>query len=85
MDFAFLGTGKNNNGVKYLLVRQDLSDRTVDANGMKTKDSKATVRTFSTMITKSNLPKKIGLTRGQSLLECLPLFLLLKEYKFTPQ
>ena len=31
---------KDNNGVKYLLVRQDLFDRTVDAKGMKTKDSK---------------------------------------------
>ena len=28
---------KNNNGVKYLLVRQELIDRTVDAKGMKTK------------------------------------------------
>ena len=27
-----------NNGVKYLLVRQGLLDRTVDAKGMKTKD-----------------------------------------------
>ena len=31
---------KDNNGVKYLLVREDLFDRTVDAKGMKTKDSK---------------------------------------------
>ena len=37
---------KDNNGVKYLLVRQDLFDRTVDAKGMKTKDSKETVKTF---------------------------------------
>ena len=29
---------KDNNGVKYLLVRQDLFDRTVDSKGMKTKD-----------------------------------------------
>ena len=29
---------KDNNGVKYLLVRQDLLDRTVDAKGMKRKD-----------------------------------------------
>ena len=27
---------KDFNGVKYLLVRQDLFDRTVDAKGMKT-------------------------------------------------
>ena len=31
---------KENNGVKYLLVRQGLFDRTVDANGTKTKDSR---------------------------------------------
>ena len=42
------------NGVKYLLVRQDLFDRTVDAKGMKTKDSKETVRAFLTMIAKKN-------------------------------
>ena len=49
---------KDNNGVKYLLVRQDLFDRTVDAKGAKTKDSKETVKTFSEMITKKNRPKK---------------------------
>ena len=43
---------KDNNGVKYLPVRQDLFDRTVDAKRMKTKVSKETVRTFLTMITK---------------------------------
>ena len=31
---------KDNNGVKYLPVRQELFDKTVDAKGMKTKDSK---------------------------------------------
>ena len=50
---------KDNNGVKYLLVRQDLFDRTVDAKGMKTKDSKETVCALLTMITKKNRPKKI--------------------------
>ena len=30
---------KDKNGVKNLVVRQDLSDRTVDAKRMKTKDS----------------------------------------------
>ena len=50
---------KDNNGVKYLLVRQDLFDRTTDAKGMKTKDSKARVKTLSKMNTKKNRPKKI--------------------------
>ena len=41
MDVAYVDKlAKDNNGVKYLLVRQDLVDRTVDAKGMKTEDSK---------------------------------------------
>ena len=55
MDLAYVDKlAKDKNGVKYLLVRQDLFDRTVDAKGMKTKDSKETVRAFLTMITKKN-------------------------------
>ena len=49
---------KDNNGVTYLLVRQDLFDRTVDAKGMKRKDSKKSVETFSKKITKKKRPKK---------------------------
>ena len=37
---------KDNKGVKCFLVRQDLFDRTVDAKGKKTGDSKKTVRVF---------------------------------------
>ena len=55
---------KDNNGVKYLLVRQDLFDRTVDAKGMKTKDSKETVRAFLSMITKKDRPKKTWVDKG---------------------
>ena len=55
---------KDNNGVKYLLVRQDLFDRTVYAKGLKTKDSKETVRAFLTMITKKNRPKKTWVDKG---------------------
>ena len=59
MDSAYVDKlAKDNNGVKFILVRQNLFDRTVDAKGMKTKDSKETVRAFSTMITKKNRPKK---------------------------
>ena len=47
MDLAYVDKlAKDYNGVKYLLVRQDLFDRTVDAKGMKSKDSKETVRAF---------------------------------------
>ena len=57
MDLAYVDKlARDNNGVKYLLVRQDLFDRTVDSKGMKTKDSKEMVRTFLTMITKKNRP-----------------------------
>ena len=38
MDLAYVDKlAKDNKGVKYLLVRQDLFDRTVDAKGMKIK------------------------------------------------
>ena len=61
MDLAYVDrVAKDNNGVKYILVRQDLFNRTVDAKGMKTKDSKKTVPAFLTGITKMNLPKKMG-------------------------
>ena len=85
MDLAYFDKlARNNNGVKYLLVRQDLFDRTVDAKGMKTKDSKETVRAFLSLITKKNRPKKIGLTKEQILLESLKKYAKLKEYKFNP-
>ena len=65
MDFAYVDElAKNNNGVKYLLVRQDLFERIVNAKGMKTKDSQETVKAFSSMITKSNRPKKIWVDKG---------------------
>ena len=60
MDLAYVDkVAKDNNGVKYLLVRQDMFDRTVDAKGMKTKNLKETVKNFSKMITKKNRPNKI--------------------------
>ena len=65
MDLAYVDKlSKDKIGVKYLLVRQDLFDRTVDAKGMKTKDSKDTVRAFLAMITKKNRPKKIWVDKG---------------------
>ena len=51
MDLAYVDKLANdNNGAKYLPVRQGLFDRTVDAKGMKSKDSKKTVRAFLSMI-----------------------------------
>ena len=61
MDLAYVvKLAKDYKSLKYLLVRQDLFDRSVDAKGMKTKDSKVTVRAFLTMITKKTVPKKLG-------------------------
>ena len=48
----------------YLLVCQDLFDRTVHAKGMKTKDSKETVKIFSKMISKKRRPKKNWVDQG---------------------
>ena len=65
MDLAYVEKlAKENNGVKYLLVRQGLFDRTVNAKGMKTKDSQETVKAFSSMTTKKNRPKKIWVDKG---------------------
>ena len=61
MNWAFVDKlAEDNNGVSFLIVRQDMFDRRVDAEGMKTKDSKETVKIFSKMITKENQPKKFG-------------------------
>ena len=65
MDLAYVDKlAKDNNGVKYLLVRQDLFDRTVDAKGKKTKGSNETVSAFLIMITKKNCPKKNWVDKG---------------------
>ena len=65
MDLSYVDKlSKDNNGVKYLPVRQDLFDRTVDAKGMKSKDSKETFRAFLSMTTKKNRPQKKGVDKG---------------------
>ena len=65
MDLAYVDKlAKENNGVNYLLVRQDLFDRTSNAKGMKTKDSLETVKTFSSIITKMSRPKNIWVDKG---------------------
>ena len=65
MDLAYVDKlAKENNGVKYLLVRQDLFDRTTNAKGMKTKDSQETMKAFSSMLTERNRPKKIWVDKG---------------------
>ena len=86
MDLAYVDKLPNDkNGVKYLLVRQDLFDRSVDAKAMQTKDSKETVRAFLTVITKKVGPQEFGLIREPNLLESLKNHAKLKENKFTLQ
>ena len=65
LDLAYVNKlAKDNNGVKYLLVRHNLFDRTVNAKGMKTKDSQETAKAFSYLITKTNRTKKISVDKG---------------------
>ena len=59
MDIAYVDKLSNDkSAVKYLLVRQHLFDRTVDAKGMETKDARETA--FLTMITEKIAPKILG-------------------------
>ena len=52
---------EDNNGEKYLLVRKiKVFDRTVDAKGVKTKDSMERLETFSKIITIKNRPESLG-------------------------
>ena len=84
MDLAYVDKlTKENNGVKYLLVRQDLFDRTVNAKGMKTKDSQETVKAFSSMITKRNRPKQIWVDKGTEFAGAFKKFCVAEGYKFT--
>ena len=65
MEFSYVDKfAKENNGVKYLLVFQDLFDIIVNAKRMKTKDSQETVKAFSSMITKRIRAKKIWVDKG---------------------
>ena len=65
---------KENNGVKYLLVRKDLFDRTVNAKGMNTKYSQETVKAFSSMIAKRNRPKNVWADKGREFAEAFKKF-----------
>ena len=53
-----------NTGLKYILDHQDFFVRTVDTEGMKTKDPKQTVRTILTMITKKSRPNIFWVEKG---------------------
>ena len=65
MDLAYVyKLAKENNGVNYLLVREDLFVRNVNTKGMKTKDSQETVKAFSSMIKKGIDQKKMWVDKG---------------------
>ena len=65
MDLAYLDKLANENkGEKYLLVGQQLFNRTVDAERRKRKDSKEAVRAFLTMFTRKNRHKKVWIDNG---------------------
>ena len=66
MDPAYVDKlAKDNTGVKYLLGCEDLFDRTVDANGVKTKNSYEMVREFLSTITKKYRPNKFWVDKGR--------------------
>ena len=65
MDLAFVDKiAKDSHRVIFLLVRQDMFDRRVDAKRMTTKDSKETVKIFPKIITKKNRPKEVWVDQG---------------------
>ena len=68
MDLTYVDkVAEDKNGVKYLLVRQDLLDSTLGVKGMQTKTSIETVRAVSIMITKKHRPTKILIDKGTKL------------------
>ena len=87
MDLAYVDklAKDDNRGIKHLLVRQDVFDKTMDVTGLKTKDSKEELRAFAQMITKRKRPQKFGMTREKSLLVNLKSFATEKEYRFIQQ
>ena len=84
MDVGYVDKlAKDKIGVKFLLVRQGLFDRTVDAKGMKTKVSIEMVCAFFTMITKKMTHKSFGRQRNRICWRIKERYAKLKEYKLT--
>ena len=75
MHFAYVDKfAKEKNGVMYWIFRQDLFDRSVNAKGMKTKDSQEIVKDFPSMITKKSRPRKFWVDRGTEIAGALKKF-----------
>ena len=65
MDVAFVDKmEKWRKGVKFLLFREELFDRTKVAKGIKTKDFAETARAYSTMNLKTNRTVKYWIDEG---------------------
>ena len=61
MDLAYFDKlAKGNHDVNYLLVRQDMFDRAIDAKGRKNKASKETFMYFWLWLQKRMDPQKVG-------------------------
>ena len=81
VDLAYVDKlAKDNKGVKYLPIRHDFLDRTVDARGFKKKFPKQQCELFYIWLQKRINPIKYGLTKEQKLLESLKKFAAEKEY-----
>ena len=66
MDLAYVDKlAKNNRGIKHLLVRQDVFDKTIDVRGLKTKDANEALTVFAQMITKRKRPQSIWVDKGK--------------------
>ena len=83
MDLVYVDKlAKYNTSVKYLLVPQDLFDRTVVAKRMKTKASIETVHAFLNRITGENRPTKIWVLKGTDFAGEFRKLCKLNEFKF---
>ena len=67
LDLAYADKqAEDKKGVTFLLVRQNLIERSVDAKRTETNESKVTLRALLKMITKQNWPEKDWVDRGKN-------------------
>ena len=88
MDLAYVDKlARENNGEKHLLVCQDLFERSINARYWKQNENwknewggfQETVKALSSMITKSNRPKKIWVDKGTEFAGSFRIFVLLRD------
>ena len=86
MDLTYVDKlARDDNGVKYLLVRQNLFEYLRRKRNQKQKIPDKRLVHFWLWLQNRIDPRKIGLTRERNLLESLEKFPKLKEYKLTLQ